>query len=86
MIEKSIETISPNSRQQGRQWLQENHCKKRSIWLVYYKRKSSMPTVDWSEAVDEALYFGWIVKNNLLTKKNTCSFSVGENRIVPGRK
>jgi uncharacterized protein YdeI (YjbR/CyaY-like superfamily) len=60
MIEKSIETISPNSRQQWRQWLQENHCKKRSIWLIYYKRKSSMPTVGWSEAVDEALCFGWI--------------------------
>jgi uncharacterized protein YdeI (YjbR/CyaY-like superfamily) len=60
MKEKSIETICPQSRQHWRQWLQENHDKKQSIWLVYYKKKSNLPTVNWSEAVDEALCFGWI--------------------------
>jgi uncharacterized protein YdeI (YjbR/CyaY-like superfamily) len=60
MTEKNIETICPQSRQQWRQWLQENHDKKQSIWLVYYKKKSNLPTVNWSEAVDEALCFGWI--------------------------
>ena len=60
MIGKSIETIYPNSRQQWRQWLQENHDRKQSIWLIYYKKTSSIPTVSWSEAVDEALCFGWI--------------------------
>jgi uncharacterized protein YdeI (YjbR/CyaY-like superfamily) len=60
MKEKNIETICPQSRQHWRQWLQENHDKKQSIWLVYYKKKSNLPTVNWSEAVDEALCFGWI--------------------------
>jgi uncharacterized protein YdeI (YjbR/CyaY-like superfamily) len=60
MTGKSIETICPESRQQWRQWLHENHNRKRSIWLIYHKKKSSMPTVNWSEAVDEALCFGWI--------------------------
>jgi uncharacterized protein YdeI (YjbR/CyaY-like superfamily) len=60
MTGKSIETICPESRQQWRQWLHENHDRKQSIWLIYYKKKSSMPTVNWSEAVDEALCFGWI--------------------------
>jgi uncharacterized protein YdeI (YjbR/CyaY-like superfamily) len=60
MTGKIIETICPESRQQWRQWLQENHDRKQSIWLVYYKKKSNMPTVIWSEAVDEALCFGWI--------------------------
>jgi len=50
----------PSNRQQWREWLQENHDKKRSVWLIYYKMNSGMPTITWSEAVDEALCFGWI--------------------------
>lgn len=59
-MEIEIETISPKSRQEWRDWLQENHDKKQSVWLIYYKKKSNIPTVIYSEAVDEALCFGWI--------------------------
>jgi len=59
-MEKEIETISPKNRQEWREWLQENHDKKQSVWLIYYKKKSNFPTVTYSEAVDEALCFGWI--------------------------
>ena len=31
-----------------------------SVWLVCYKKKSNIPTVTWSDAVDEALCHGWI--------------------------
>lgn len=55
-----IETFYPKSRQEWREWLQENHDKKQSIWLIYYKKKSNIPTIFYSEAVDEALCFGWI--------------------------
>jgi uncharacterized protein YdeI (YjbR/CyaY-like superfamily) len=34
--------------------------RKSSIWLVCYTKKSNKPTLSWSEAVDEALCFGWI--------------------------
>ncbi|ACE06207.1 hypothetical protein Aasi_0836 [Candidatus Amoebophilus asiaticus 5a2] len=60
MSVKEIESFYPSNRQQWREWLQENHAKKQSIWLIHYKIKSSMPTISWSEAVDEALCFGWI--------------------------
>lgn len=59
-MEKEIETFYPKSRQEWREWLQENHDKKQSVWLIYYKKKSNVPTVIYSEAVDEALCFGWI--------------------------
>ncbi len=55
-----IETFYPTSRQEWRQWLQENHASKQSVWLICYKMKSGKPTISWSEAVDEALCFGWI--------------------------
>ncbi|MBK7245106.1 MAG: YdeI/OmpD-associated family protein [Saprospiraceae bacterium] len=60
MQKKEIETFYPTNRQEWRQWLLENHNKKQSIWLVHYNKKSNMPSVSWSDAVDEALCFGWI--------------------------
>lgn len=59
-MEKEIETFYPKSRQEWREWLQDNHDEKQSVWLIYYKKKSNIPTVTYSEAVDEALCFGWI--------------------------
>lgn len=60
MNEKDIESFYPKNQQQWRKWLQKNHEKKQSIWLIYYKKSSGVPTISWSEAVDEALCFGWI--------------------------
>ena len=60
VAEKQIETFCPKNRQHWRQWLQENHAQKQSVWLIYHKKKSGNSTVTWSEAVDEALCFGWI--------------------------
>lgn len=59
-MEKETETFYPKSRQEWRDWLQENHSIKQSIWIIYYKKKSNAPTVAYSDAVDEALCFGWI--------------------------
>ena len=60
MQNNEIETFYPASRQAWRLWLQENHSTKQSVWLIYYKKKSGTPSLSWSEAVDEALCFGWI--------------------------
>jgi uncharacterized protein YdeI (YjbR/CyaY-like superfamily) len=60
MQKKEIETFCPISPQAWRKWLEENHQSKESIWLIYYKKKSNTPSLSWSEAVDEALCFGWI--------------------------
>ncbi|MEJ7677953.1 MAG: hypothetical protein WKG06_08845 [Segetibacter sp.] len=60
MNSADIETFCPASRQEWRLWLKENHSSKQSVWLVLYKKESNKPTISWSEAVDEALCFGWI--------------------------
>lgn len=59
-MSKEIETYYPQSRAAWRQWLEENHQSESSIWLVYYTKKSNIPSISWREAVDEALCFGWI--------------------------
>ncbi len=53
-------TFYPESRQAWRQWLQKHHRSLQSVWLICYKMKSGIPTLTWSDAVDEALCFGWI--------------------------
>ncbi len=55
-----VETVCPQSRQEWRKWLMRNHRAKQSVWLIAYKKKSNVPSVVWSDAVDEALCFGWI--------------------------
>jgi uncharacterized protein YdeI (YjbR/CyaY-like superfamily) len=60
MNEENIDIFYPENRQQWRQWLQENHDVKHSVWLLYFKKSSNKPSLSWSDAVDEALCFGWI--------------------------
>ncbi|WP_207426700.1 YdeI family protein [Pedobacter sp. SYSU D00535] len=60
MEKKEIESFCPANRQEWREWLEENHRSKPSVWLVYYKPKASKSTLSYGEAVDEALCFGWI--------------------------
>lgn len=60
MQDKELETFCPASRQDWRRWLEDNHRSKASIWLLYFKKKSNTPSISYSDAVDEALCFGWI--------------------------
>jgi len=57
---KDIETFYPTNREEWRLWLKNNHSSLKSIWVIFYKKDSKSPTISWSEAVDEALCFGWI--------------------------
>lgn len=54
------DTFTPSSQQEWREWLEKNHDSAKSIWLIYYKKNTGKPSLDWSQAVDEALCFGWI--------------------------
>ena len=60
MQQQELETICPASTQEWRSWLEANHASKGSVWIIYYKKKAGKPTISWSEAVDQALCFGWI--------------------------
>ncbi len=41
-------------------WLRKHHAKATCIWVKYAKKKSGIPSVDWNQAVDVALCYGWI--------------------------
>jgi uncharacterized protein YdeI (YjbR/CyaY-like superfamily) len=57
---KNAQEYCPQSQRAWRNWLQANHEKKEAVWLVYFKKRSPQHNLSWSEAVDEALCFGWI--------------------------
>jgi uncharacterized protein YdeI (YjbR/CyaY-like superfamily) len=60
MSKNEAETYYPKSQQEWRNWLEKNHQKEQSIWLVYFKASTKVASLSWNDAVDEALCFGWI--------------------------
>lgn len=56
-----MEQVYVKTRIEWRRWLSENHEKvEKGIWLLFYKKKTGLPTLDYDAAVEEALCFGWI--------------------------
>jgi len=41
-------------------WLAEHHDTATEVFVGYYKKATGKQTMSWSEAVDQALCFGWI--------------------------
>jgi len=40
--------------------LQANYKTEKEIWLIYYKKETGKPRIEYNDAVEEALCFGWI--------------------------
>jgi uncharacterized protein YdeI (YjbR/CyaY-like superfamily) len=59
-LKNGIKTFYAKSRKAWRKWLSQNHAKEQSVWLIMYRKGTATPSVYYSEAVDEALCFGWI--------------------------
>ncbi|GAB2675679.1 YdeI/OmpD-associated family protein [Flavihumibacter cheonanensis] len=57
---KNIATFYAKNQRAWRNWLKKNHLNETAVWLIIYKKDSGIPSVYYSEAVDEALCFGWI--------------------------
>jgi uncharacterized protein YdeI (YjbR/CyaY-like superfamily) len=54
------DTVHPLTRAAWRQWLAANHARASGVWLVFFKKETGKPRVDYDEAVEEALCFGWV--------------------------
>ena len=53
-------TLRFENRAQWRAWLEENGANESEIWLLYPRRSSGLTRIPYSDAVEEALCFGWI--------------------------
>src|SRR4029453_9096563 len=43
-----------------RAWLSANHATSPGVWLALSKKGGTVTTLTWQQAVDEALWLGWI--------------------------
>lgn len=43
-----------------RDWLAAHHSSAAEVWLLYHRKGTGTASLDWNEAVEEALAWGWI--------------------------
>ena len=55
-----MKTLRAQSVDQWRDWLDEHHASESEVWLVFYKRHTGVALIDYKDALDEALCFGWV--------------------------
>jgi uncharacterized protein YdeI (YjbR/CyaY-like superfamily) len=56
-VTEAIYFASPD---EFRAWLEGHHESATEVFVGYWKKATGMPSLTWSQAVDEALCFGWI--------------------------
>ncbi len=59
-LEKNIPVIPFESSKKWEAWLAKNHGKSNAIWLQIFKKGSGQKSVNYAEALDVALCYGWI--------------------------
>jgi uncharacterized protein YdeI (YjbR/CyaY-like superfamily) len=50
----------PKTRAAWRAWFAKHHTRAEGVWLVTYKKATGKPRVEYDEAVEEALCWGWV--------------------------
>jgi uncharacterized protein YdeI (YjbR/CyaY-like superfamily) len=55
-----VKPIYFSSPQEFYDWLEEHHETETEVYVGYHKKATGKPSLTWSEAVDQALCFGWI--------------------------
>ena len=56
----ALERLWIPDRAAWRAWLEKNHTRDQGVWLVSFKKATGKPRVEYADAVEEALCFGWI--------------------------
>jgi uncharacterized protein YdeI (YjbR/CyaY-like superfamily) len=53
-------SIHPKNRDERREWLSAHHMQTEGVWVINFKKASAKPRLEYDDAVEEALCFGWI--------------------------
>jgi len=56
-ITQTLYVLNPKD---WRDWLEAHYKIEREIWLIYYKKATNKPSIQYNDAVEQALCFGWI--------------------------
>ncbi len=66
----SERTLNIKTRTEWRNWLQHNFNIENEVWLVYPKKSTGEQRIQYNDAVEEALCFGWIDSVNKTLDKD----------------
>jgi uncharacterized protein YdeI (YjbR/CyaY-like superfamily) len=56
-----MHVLHVRDREAWREWLAANHdTEPAGVWLVFYRRHTGKPTLEYEASVEEALCFGWV--------------------------
>ena len=55
-----MKTLLVRTVDQWREWLDEHHASESEVWLVFHKLHTGVASIDYKDALDEALCFGWV--------------------------
>lgn len=60
MTRAPANSIQPATRALWRRWLKYHHGRTQGVWLITYKKAAGEARLDYEDAVEESLCFGWI--------------------------
>ena len=55
-----MKTFVAHTTDQWRKWLDKHHDSESEVWLIFYKLHTGVRSIAYSDALDEALCFGWV--------------------------
>jgi uncharacterized protein YdeI (YjbR/CyaY-like superfamily) len=67
---KTENILNIKTRSEWRSWLTENFNIEKEVWLVYAKKSTGEQRIQYNDAVEEALCFGWIDSTNKTLDKD----------------
>ena len=55
-----MKTFLAQTADQWHKWLDEHHASESEVWLIFHKLHTSVVSMAYQDALDEALCFGWV--------------------------
>ena len=56
----ALKTLLAHTLGQWREWLETHHGSESEVWLIFHKKDSGVASLRHTDALDEALCFGWV--------------------------
>jgi uncharacterized protein YdeI (YjbR/CyaY-like superfamily) len=69
---KELPELAFETQQQWGEWLKQNHTQTDGVWLIIYKKNTNIPSINYAQALEEALCYGWI--DGIKKSKDEVSF------------
>jgi len=81
LLHKDLPVLTFDTQGEWRDWLSKNHSTENAVWIRFYKKASGIVKLNYDQALDAALCYGWI--DGLVNKYDDISYL---QKFTPRRK